>query len=401
MTEKVYLENPYLMKLNAKILENKFKNNKFYVKLNRTIFYPNMSGGQLGDKGSIDGIEVLDVYEKNDAIIHVLNDLPKNEIVELRINWDIRFKNMQQHTGQHIVSNAFSKLLDFETISFHMTKDFNYIDIKANFLNQNVIDKIESYSNRIVFSNFEIYCYIIDDKTISKIPLRGTTKKETDIRIVEINNLDFCACGGTHHRRTGEVGLIKLINWYKIKDNYRVEFVCGVKALEDYNLKNNIITKLKNDLSISTNDTLEAVNKIKLELENFKKSNTILKSKLIDYKTIWLKNNSIKYKNIKIISDAVDEFDLNETIKIINHITQYNNYVIIIGINENDKSQFVLAKSSNLNINIKNVFDKLLYSINGNGDGNKNIYQGGCKESNQAQSIVTTGLNLIKEEVDR
>jgi alanyl-tRNA synthetase len=360
-----------------------------------------MSGGQLGDKGSIDGIEVLDVYEKNDDIIHVLSDLPKNEIVELCINWDIRFQNMQQHTGQHIVSNAFSKLLDFETISFHMTKDFNYIDMKANFLNQNIIDKIESYSNRIVFSNFEIYCYISNHKNLSKIPLRGTPKKEKDIRIVEINNLDFCACGGTHHRRTGEVGLIKLINWYKIKENYRVEFVCGVKALEDYNFKNNIITKLKNDLSININETLESINKIKSELEDYKKSNTILKSKLIDYKTIWLKNNSIKYKNIKIISDAIDEFDLNETRKIINNISCYNNYVMIIGINQNNKSQFIIAKSSNLNIDIKNIFDKLLYSINGNGGGNENIYQGGCNEPNKAQSIVTTGLNLIKEEINR
>lgn len=261
MTEKVYLKNPYLMKLNARIMENKFKDNKFYVKLNKTIFYPHMSGGQIGDEGSIDGIEVLDVYEKKDDIIHVLKDLPKGEHVELSINWDIRFRNMQQHTGQHILSNAFYKLFDFKTLSFHMGENSNFIDIDTNFLNENIIEKIESYANRIVFSNFEISNYIVDKEYISNLPLRGTSTKKNDIRIVEINSLDFCVCDGTHHRRTGEVGLIKLMNWYKIKENYRVEFVCGVKALEDYQLKNSIIMELRKSLNVNINDIVDTINR--------------------------------------------------------------------------------------------------------------------------------------------
>ncbi|MGO1367974.1 MAG: alanyl-tRNA editing protein [Senegalia sp. (in: firmicutes)] len=237
MTEKIYLKNPYLMKLNAKIIENDFKDNKFHVKLNRTLFEPNISGGQFGDKGSIDGISVLNVYEQKDDIIHVLKDLPKSKEVEISIDWDIRFSNMQQHTGSHILSNAFYKLYDFDTLNFHIGENFNYIDINTNLLNKNIIEKIESYSNRIVFSNFEISTYIVDREYVSNLPIRGSIKKDGDIRIVEINRLDFCECNSIHNRRTGEVGLIKIINCYKIKENYRVEFVCGIKALKDYQMK--------------------------------------------------------------------------------------------------------------------------------------------------------------------
>ncbi|MBS4537117.1 hypothetical protein GOQ27_01505 [Clostridium sp. D2Q-11] len=401
MTEKIYLKNPYLMEVNAKVIENKFEDNKFYVKLNRTIFYPHMSGGQPRDKGYIDDIEVYDVYEQNNEIIHVLRDMPNKDIVKLSIEWDTRFKHMQQHTGQHILSASFDKLLNSKTLSFHMGQDINYIDIDTQCLTQNDIDKIESFANKIVFSNFEIQNYIINKEECSKLPLRNLPTVDEDIRIVEINKLDFSPCGGTHHRSTAEVGIIKIINWYKTKKYHRVEFVCGVSALNDYKEKNYLSQKISKILQVNQNKAIETISRINTDIDNLKKSNTILKTKLLSYKTNWLINSSVKYKNIKICSDIVDDFDLNEIRKLISNVTNYNNYVVIIGIESEDKSEILLGKSDNVSIDIKGLFDTILTKINGKGGGTPSICQGGCNDPKIVYEALEFGLSLIKEEIDR
>ena len=105
MTEKVYLENPYLRQIDARIVDKKYVNNKYYIKTNKTIFYPNLAGGQPGDKGTINGIEVLDTYEEDHDIIHVLKDNVHSDKVQLSIDWENRFDYMQQHFGQHLLSS--------------------------------------------------------------------------------------------------------------------------------------------------------------------------------------------------------------------------------------------------------------------------------------------------------
>lgn len=400
MTEKIYLKNPYLMELNAKIIDNKFEDNKFYIKLNRTIFYPHMSGGQPRDRGSIDGIEVEDVFEEKNEIVHVLRDLPKKEDVKLSIEWNTRFKHMQQHTGQHILSASFDKLLNIRTVSFHMSDDINYIDLDVSNLRNNDIEKVESFANQIVFSNFEIDCYIIDEEDSIKLPLRSKPKVKKDIRIVEINKLDFSPCGGTHHRSTGEVGIIKIVRWYKAKNNCRVEFLCGMEALSDYRMKNDFSKKALDILGVNLANGIKRIEKMDSDINTLKKSNITLKSKLLDYKTNWLVNNSIKYKDVKISSDIVDDFDLNDIRKAVIDITNYNNYIVILGIESKDKAEIIIGKSDNLSIDIKEIFDKIIEEIEGKGGGNSSICQGGCNDPKAVYPAIEYGLSLIKDKID-
>lgn len=259
MTNKIYLKNPYLMELKAKVIDNKFKDNKFHIKLDRTIFYPHMSEGQPRDKGFIDGLEVFDVYEKDNDIIHILNDMPNKENVNLSLDWYTRFQHMQQHTGQHILSASFDKLFNSKTISFHMGENLNYIDLSIKTLNENIIDKVETFANQIVFSNFKINSYIIDKKEALNLPLRNSPKTDENIRIVEINKLDFSPCGGTHHSRTAEVGIIKIINWYKTTSYYRIEFLCGMNALKDYRDKNYLSKELSNILKVDPDKIIKTI----------------------------------------------------------------------------------------------------------------------------------------------
>ncbi len=129
MNRRIYLNNPYLREIDARITSKVYENGKYYLKLNRTIFYPHLSGGQPGDKGTINGLQVLEVYEENDEIIHVIKENIHSDKVTLNIDWENRLDNMQQHTGQHLLSAAFYKLFNGETIGFHIGHDYVYIDV--------------------------------------------------------------------------------------------------------------------------------------------------------------------------------------------------------------------------------------------------------------------------------
>lgn len=261
MTEKIYLQNPYLREIKGRIIDKKYINNKYYIILNRTIFFPNLVSGQPRDKGTINGIEVIDVFEEDGKIIHVLQDNIYNDNVHLAIDWDNRFDIMQQHTGQHLLSSVFYKLYGAETIGFYIGHDHVYIDINLKEINSEIIKRVENFTNKIIFSNFDIKTYVIGKNNLDNIPINKLPNNNSNIRIVEIDGIDFTPCYGTHHRSTGEIGLIKIKNWTKYKESIRIEFVCGYRALEDYSNKAIEIEQLKKENHL-----------LKKELERYKKT---------------------------------------------------------------------------------------------------------------------------------
>ena len=260
MKHKLYLENPYLRQADARIIDKKFENNLYYLKLDKTIFYPHLSGGQPRDEGHINGIPVVDVYEEDNNIIHVIKENIHSDKVRLEINWPRRIDLMQQHTGQHLLSAGFYKLFNGDTVGFHLGSDYVYVDINLAELSWEEAEKIEDYVNKIITSDFEIKTSYVDLKDLDKLDLRKDTKLDSNIRIVEIDSIDFSPCAGTHLRNTGELGMIKIRKWKKYKGNIRVEFVCGKRALKDFSWKNQAINDIALLLSSKDSDVYEKVN---------------------------------------------------------------------------------------------------------------------------------------------
>lgn len=288
MTEKVYLENPYLRQLDARITEKEYINDKYYIKMDKTIFYPNLAGGQPGDKGTINGVNVLDTYEEGNQIIHVLEENIHSDKVSLSIDWDNRFDYMQQHSGQHLLTSIFYKLFNAETFGFYMGTENVYIDINLPYLTDSSIEKVEKFASKIIFSNFPIKSYIVEKDQVEDIDLNHDTHQNSSIRIIEIDDIDFTPCCGTHLRNTGELGLIKIKTFEKIEGGTRVTFVCGSRALDDYRQKNNHLKNICSKLNckqanidsnikdlIYLNKKLEDENKnLKEELAKYKIQNT-------------------------------------------------------------------------------------------------------------------------------
>jgi alanyl-tRNA synthetase len=398
MTERIYLHNPYIKELSAKVIKKEYSNGSFYVVLNRTIFYPHMSGGQPRDKGVINNIKVINVFEDGNDIVHVLEeDVPSD--VKLCIDWKTRFDHMQQHTGQHILSAAFSKLFNAETIGFHLGTEYVYIDVSLSSISEGDVEKIERYANEIVFSNFEIKQYIIGNQDISEIPLKKQPVVEKNIRIVEIDNIDYSPCSGTHHSSTGEVGLIKIRKWEKYKGNIRIEFVCGNRALNDYRWKNNYINKISSLLSVKDNDTLNAVNRIYNENKNLLKEIKSIKNELLHYKSIELLQKSYIYKGLRVIKKKFKNMDLKEIRYIASEVLKENNVIVIFGIETKEKCHILMGKSRNIDFDISEIFNLTVSIIGGQGGGTPFMLQGGGYKTEKFDESLSVGFNLIKQSI--
>lgn len=399
MTQRIYLENPYLKDLNARVRKKEYSNGKFYITLNRTIFYPHMSGGQPRDKGTINDTKVLDVFEENGEIIHVLED-NIDENVRLSIDWSTRFDHMQQHTGQHILSSAFLKLYNAETIGFHLGKEYVYIDVKLPHLNEGDVNKIERYANEIVFSNFAIKNYIINKNEISKLPLRKVPSVDANIRIVEIDGIDFSPCGGTHHRSTGEVGMVKIRKWLKYKGNIRVEFVCGNRALADYSWKNSQINSISNLLSVKDKNCFKGVEKLYNDNKSLIKNIQTLKDEINRYKAMELLNSSYNINGTKLVYKVFENSDFKDMKYLSSSLLNNEKIVVLFGMKENEKAQVIMGRSRDININMKGIFDSSIGIIGGRGGGSSQLVQGGGPKPEKIEECLKTAFNLIKNKIE-
>ena len=221
-TEKLYHKDPYKISFQATILEKYVDRDKHVLILDKTIFYPN-SGGQICDRGIIEGISVIDVEEHDGKVIHFLEKevfAGIGDSVSGNIDWPYRFDHMQQHTGQHILSGALMKLWERDTQSFHMGSDICTLDISYIDIDDQKIIELESLSNQVIYEDRVIMDYFVEntDTRIDRNTLRIKQKHFEQLRIIEIADFDLSACGGTHCNRTGEVGIIKIIGWEKDKD---------------------------------------------------------------------------------------------------------------------------------------------------------------------------------------
>jgi len=400
MTEKVYLQNPYLRQLEARIIEKKYINNKYYVKTNKTIFYPNLAGGQPGDKGDINGVEVLEVYEDGNDIVHVLKNNIHSDKAKLTIDWENRFDYMQQHSGQHLLSSVFYKLFNGETIGFYLGKEYVYIDVNIPTISREEIEKVEQFANKIIFSNFPIKSYIVEKEEMYKIPVRKEPVVNSNIRIVEIDGIDFTPCCGTHVRNTGEIGLIKIRKIEPYKNNIRVEFVCGNRALKDYTWKNYYIQDISNLLTCKDKSVYNRVEKIYTDREKLKKENRTLREKLSKFMAKELLQKSETIYGIKIIQDKLVDTKLEDAENITKKLNSMENNIIILGIDNPANSQFIVSRSNNIDINLKTILSNISKKEKIKGGGSPQTIQGGCNIED-LNRILKTFYNEIRKSLDK
>lgn len=264
MTQKIYYDSAYTREWHTTITGKVDKEDGVYVTLAETAFYPH-GGGQPCDLGQIDGIAVLDVNIEDGEVWHKLERAPEQNDVHCEIDWERRFDHMQQHTGQHLLSAMTLKLAEAMTLSFHLGTEYDTIDVAAAELGSNQLTAIEQEVNRQIYRNARINTSWVTTEEAAQLPLVKQPTVTEDIRIVEIEGVEYNACGGTHVSATGEIGIIKLLKTEKVKGGTRIYFKCGTRVLNEFTSTQNVLNSIMVKLKTSKDELLERIEKMELE----------------------------------------------------------------------------------------------------------------------------------------
>ncbi len=231
MTERLYYHDSFLREFDAKVLSCEQEAGRWKMKLDRTAFYPT-SGGQPHDTGRLGGVEVVEVADAEDhSVVHYASAALPAGAVHGEIDWARRWDHMQQHTGQHLLSAVFLELFHFNTVSFHLGRELSTIDLDAPSIVTRHVEEAERRTNELIFEDRVVSVRFGTAEELEKEGIRKKVEREGVLRAIEIEGVDRQPCGGTHLARTGQAGLLLIRKVERRRDAWRVEFVCGGRAL--------------------------------------------------------------------------------------------------------------------------------------------------------------------------
>lgn len=393
-TKRLYLESPYKVEFEAQVVEKMIWEQKPALILDQTCFYPE-SGGQPCDKGMINEVEVLKVLEDEARIIHLLAEDISSDKVTGKIEWQTRFDHMQQHSGQHILSQSFHEFLGAETLSFHLGEAISSVEMDLRKILEEEVENVERRANEIVFQDREIKCYFIPEEKIESVPLRRPPKKKGLIRVVEVSDFDFSACGGTHVRRAGEIGLIKILKLERIRNNIRFEFICGKRTLEDYLWKNRILRELSTRFTVNEGEILSSVEKLSSDLKSQKRKGKKMQEKIAQYEA----QEIIQETKERIIKELFVDKTPEEVRFLALNIIRKGDFVVLFGLKGEERGHLILACSENINIDMREIVPLVSPLIKGKGGGRPSLVEIAGEEIVNLEQALERAFEFIKKKM--
>lgn len=343
----------------------------YAIELNRTAFFPE-GGGQTCDTGSMNGCPVSDVFKEDGKIWHITTkEFAVGEEVEGKLDFVTRFRKMQNHSGEHVVSGIIASKYGYENVGFHMSQDSMSVDV-SGVLTKEDFDIIEQMANEVVYKNKKIYTVYPDSP--DEMDYRSKIDLEEDIRVVVIEDTDACACCAPHVKNTGEIGLIKIIDFMSYKGGTRFFMKCGQWAYEDVKKAFDQNKEIGRLLSVSPENSLEAVNKLLDTGKQKKEEENELKNLIVELYLDKMKSERVFF------APKLDEVQLrkiiNESVKTAKDIvagfvgTDTTGYRYIIGKNEQATD-----------IDLRQLAKDMNTALNGRGGGSDKMVQGSVQSS--------------------
>jgi alanyl-tRNA synthetase len=274
-SERLYYDDAYTVRFVARAMAVGEHQGRPAVELDRTFFYPE-SGGQEADRGVLGVARVVDVQaDEGDRIWHVLDaaaaPFAAGADLTAEVDWPRRFDHMQQHTGQHILSAALERVLSAPTISSHLGEERSTIDVALAGADWRAVERVEEAANRVVWEDRPVERHWTSEAEVHRFALRKPPQVAGRIRIVEIPDWDVSACGGTHTRRTGEVGAIKIVRWETLRGNLRFEFLCGGRAMRDHAWRTEALTEGARRRTLKDRDLIAHLERAAAERDELRK----------------------------------------------------------------------------------------------------------------------------------
>ena len=370
MTKRLYYEDPFRTEFEARVLDRRTAGGRPALVLDQTCFYPE-SGGQPFDLGTLNGVEVVEVVEDGEAILHVLKNQVEADAVKGRIEWKRRFDHMQQHTGQHILSQAFVEVLKGETKSFHLGGDSSTLEIGIGTVSDESLERVEGRANQVVFEDRPVKTRFVPPDRIAEVPLRRPPKVEGVIRVVEVEGFDWSACGGTHVGRTGEIGLIKVIGWERIRGNLRFGFVCGARALAEFQARNRVVRDLAGKFNIQAGDVPVFVERLGAEAKESKRRLKKLEETLAGYEA----GEFVVKAEGRLVKTVLAERGPDAARALALAVIRKGEFIALIGARSESRSHLIMARSESIGVDLRPLAAELASLMNGKGGGSPSLVE--------------------------
>ena len=397
MALRLYRVDPFLRRFSAHVTALATIDGRPVVALDQTAFYPT-SGGQAFDRGALNGIGVVDVFERDDGeILHALArpaEVAVGDSVDGEIDWLRRFDHMQQHTGQHVLSAAFVRVAGLDTLSVHMGDEECTIDLPIPRLDPALIERVEDAANQAIYDDLPVIAREVTAAELPAIPLRKPPTVTGLIRIVEVQGLDWSACGGTHVASTGQIGMIRVYKAEKRGNETRVYFHCGRRALRDYRQAGAVASELADGFRVGRRELPQAVERLRAEAQAVRKALADAQDKLAEADALAMLRDAKSAAvgaPFTIIARVFTDRDAAQLKAIARRLTAEPGVVALLGA-PGEKAGLCFARSKDAAGDMGKLLRDALTALGAKGGGSADFAQGGG---------VPASAEQVQQAVDR
>lgn len=396
--EKIYYDNRYLKEFTAEIVDIKEIDNKFHVILDKTAFFPG-GGGQNCDAGTIENEKIIDVYEKDEIVYHVLEKKPiKIHKVKCVIDWERRLDGMHQHLGQHVLSGSFFNLFNANTFAIHLGADISTVDIYG-VLTEEQVREAEKLANKIIGDALTVESFVPTKSELKKLTLRrALPNTEEDIRIVKIGDFDINACCGLHPASTQDLRLIKIKKFEKHKEGTRIEFLAGERAVSDSFKKDEFQNSICKYLNCNENEAINGIKNLNESLRTANEMNKNLNILLAKYQVKEILESAEEINNFKIIKRIFTEESLKYVSNLTSKLVENENTIALMAVKSDEKVNFIFACSKDIKeVKMNDVLKDSISLVDGKGGGSPFQAQGAGKNNANLESAMDYAFNKVSQ----
>ena len=397
MTERLYYEDSYLTHFSATVTKAvKTSDGKSIVYLNQSAFYPT-SGGQPYDTGTIGDARVVDVYvDENEDVAHVVEgEVREGSKVQCLIDWTRRFDHMQQHAGEHMLAGCVYRQLNGHTIGLHLGHDDSSIDVELPDGRTNItLEEMRALEDEVNFhiqNDEPISCYFPGDDEISSIPLRKAPAVSKHVRVVQIGDWEYCACGGTHPSSTGEIALVKIIDARPSRGKMRLTFLCGKRAFEHYRKCFDTIKQLSAILSADANALPGAASELVSRLKETQyELNRVKTDRALDEIKMLMENEHSETK-ITVVRHLFSSLHAEGLKKAAEMIIARPRSVALLGSSEGENINLLFARSEDVQCDMGKLLSEVVKQCGGKGGGKSDFARGASRDTavlEKAQALL-------------
>jgi len=379
MTERLDHLNAYRQHFDALVLAIEQREGAPAVLLDRTCFYPT-SGGQPHDTGLLAGIPVINVVAEAGEVWHLLAASPPFSVgdrVAGAIDWPRRYDHMQQHSGQHLLSQLIYQRYGFETVSVHFGREESTLDLNTGELPSTFLDEIEQAANELAYLALEIRPYFVDEREAQRLPLRRPPAVSGQIRIVEIDGYDYSACGGTHVRTTAEIAPIKLLRAERRRNHTRVSFLCGLRACRDYAEKHRLLTEVAGFFSTQITAVPAMVQRIQSQMQELKQKHMELQKRLLSQEVETLVAAAPRVGDVAIVEHLSPDGSIEALKQLAAFLRERPRCIGLLASTADERTLLVFCRSDDVDLHVGEVLRNVLAAFGGRGGGQPDYAQGG------------------------